>query len=65
MRLCYLLPSKVKETTSVRVRISLRDKDRVLTPSFWPLHVRVRSWVMTTGWAVRRDEVHHCNTDYG
>ena len=65
MRLCYLLPSKGKGTTSAQVRISLRDKDKVLTPSFRPLQVRVCLWVMKPGWAVRREEVHHCNTDDG
>ena len=53
-KLCYILSSRIKGTRSARVRIMMKDKDTVLTPSFWPEHVRVRSWVIKPGWASQR-----------
>ena len=62
---CYMLSSKIKGTKSARVRIVQKDKEKVLTPSFWPQHVRVRSWVMKPGWASGRGEVHHYSANDG
>ena len=41
----FMLQSKVKDTVNARVRIPVEDKEKVLKSEFWPLFVKVRSWV--------------------
>lgn len=41
----FMLKSKVRNTVSARIRVCLEDRDKVLKAEFWPMFVKVRSWV--------------------
>ena len=52
----YLVIVKVRDTISGRVRIPLEAKQKVLDPAFWPLNIKVRSWIPRPKFADQKDQ---------